>query len=257
MMSRRYVLSVLMGLVFIGLVAPVCAEEATKPRTVLAVLPVMMDDGSTITHPKADEVIQLLQWHNRDKEDYLVLKLKEENLFFDVRKAGGDPAVILPALVQGREVVGTDKNRYRQYAFSPGALYKVSQNTVADQLLVIIMSGQVQKERRRDRNLVDYLETDYNSIVIDAVLLTPEGRELWRYGTPAGEAWLPLQYPNFDDAHYNLSDTVPLMPLQIEGLERQLVKKEKTVFNRPDRTPKIYMDFFDNLIDALAAHLKR
>jgi hypothetical protein len=62
-----------------------------------------------------------------------------------------------------------------------------------------------------------------------------------------------LDYANFDEAFYNMSDKVRILPLTVQGVERHLQEKEKSVFSRPSPTPKIYKELFDHVIDKLLA----
>lgn len=238
----------------IGSVATTWAEGR---RHVLAVVPILVDQGSVIEHPQKDQVLELLRFNSQGREEYLAERLRKGGRFFDVRLAQGDPGTLFDSLVIGSQLQGGETEERRLYRFAPAGVQQVSETVVAERVLVLILHGEKALQERWDRNRVSYLTTRYNTVFASAFLLDTSGQVLWQYKTDPIRDFLPLQYPNFDDAHYNKSNQVPLVFLKVEGLERYLLEKETSFFNRPSNTPKIYKDWMDDLTAKLQAAMPK
>jgi len=241
----------------VALAGPVAAQQPTaERRLVLGVLPILVDGDSAILHPQAEQVRQLLRRVSQGQAEQLGLQLKHGGRFFDVRLATMDAAPLATELLAGRTAADAKTGR-EDYRFNPATARRIAQAVPADRLLVVVLYGRQQKEKRNDRKGFNYLETTYDSIDAQAALLDADGQVVWRWHSPSGEAWLPLQYANFDDAYYNKTDKVPLVWLTLDGLERQLTEKKTTVFSRPPLAPKRYLQLFDELQRKLEAYMDR
>ena len=232
------------------LVVPAAAEGGR--RLVLAVTPILLDESTPVGHGSRDQVLQLIRSHSQGHEQYLIQRLTKGGRFFDVRPVKAVAPELFPALIAGSQVAGTGESEARLYQFDPAGVQQLVGTVVAERLLVLVYHGEMLQRIRWDRNKIDYLNNRYGSMMASAYLLDAAGQVLWRY-TPSKdeEPFLWLQYPNFDDAYYNKTNQVPLVDLKLAGLERHLVEKETTVFNRPSNTPRRYKEWMDQVVDQL------
>ncbi len=223
-------------------------EEYRQRVQTLGVLPLMFDNGSTISRADREEVVSLLRRHNAGKEIRLINMLREEKIYFDVRSIAGDPDQYFSRLVTGATQRGQGGEAYRSYRFDPQAVRQLAERNQVDGVLVIIFNGVSRSEKRRDRALLSYLEAPYNSIMVTAAVVVPTGEIIWEY--PGREVFLPLQYADFDEAYYNKSDAVKIKEISLAGLDRALAESGKGVFNRT-AFPSLYQELFDKIGGAL------
>ena len=225
-------------------------EEYQRQVQTLGVLPLMFDEGSVIRHPQREEIIRLVRRANTDKAVRLIERLREQKLHFDVRPVEGDPRRFFRRLGVTGTLHGKGAERHRVYAFDPESVRELANREVADALLVVIEYGAVRQERRWDRLHLNYLKTDYNSLLSSAAIVLPTGEIVWEYRMPPGEVFLPLQYPDFDEAHYNFAEKVRTKFISVPGLERRLTQKESGLFDRRAYSP-VYRELFDRILKAL------
>ncbi|BCR06511.1 hypothetical protein DESUT3_35800 [Desulfuromonas versatilis] len=223
-------------------------EEYRQRVQTLGVLPLMYDNGSTISRGDREDVVTLLRRHNAGKEIRLVNMLREEKAYFDIRSVAGDPEQFFSSLVTGATMRGQGDQAYRSYRFDPQAVRQIADRNLVDGILVVILNGVTRTETRRDRALLSYLEAPYNSILVTAAVVAPTGEIVWEY--PGREAFLPLQYPDFDEAYYNKSDAVKIKEITLPGLDRALTESGKGIFNRSS-FPNLYQTLFDKLVGEL------
>ena len=101
-----------------------------------------------------------------------------------------------------------------------------------------------------DRTRVSYLEAPFSSILATAAVVLPSGQVVWEHqGTDS--PFLSLQYPAFDEAHYNKSAEVATRFITPAGLERHLAEPGRK-WLRATVVPRPYQQLFDRL----AAELK-
>lgn len=226
-------------------------KEAYRQRVkTLGVLPLLLDEGSAVRHPEREELLALLRRHNAGKSERLVALLREGKGYFDIRSISGDPRSLFDSLVSGGTAVGQADRRYRSYRFRSEAVAELAAREVVDALLIVVMYGVERHERRWDRVPTTYLEADYNSIVVTAAVVSPTGELLWEFPGMSDGPFLPLQYPDFDEAYYNRSDAVRIRYISLAGLERVLTEKERGLLARSD-FPRRYRELFGEIVSAL------
>jgi len=216
----------------------------------LGVLPLLVDHGSTIQHPQRDDIFRLLDRHSAGKEQKLVEMLRESKAYFDIRPLAGNADHLYRQLISGSDLTGDGGALYRSYQFNPAGTSALSRDVVVDALLVVVLNGLDKVEKRRDRNLVDYLEASYNSIQASVFIVLPDGKVVWEYPGSGSEKFLDLQYPDFDEAYYNKTDEVRVKFISVPGLDRTLGEQTGGVFSR-ETFPKPYNDLFKGIASAL------
>jgi hypothetical protein len=229
-------------------------DEFRERVKVLGVLPLLIDEQSTIAHPARQEILELLRQQNAGKEVRLTTMLKEKKGFFDVRSLPGEPRQLYAELVQGSSLREKGPALYRQYQLDPTKVGRLTEVEAVDGLLVLIFHGINREEKRWDRKSTSYLTTGYNSIVVSASVILPSGQTAWEHAGAPGEVFLALQYADFEEAHYNRTDEVKVKPITLGGLERTLKETDSTVFGRSD-FPKAYQGLFDRISRALTPGL--
>ncbi|MDY0267899.1 hypothetical protein [Trichloromonas sp.] len=206
------------------------AEYREKVRT-LGVLPLMVDEGSTISHPDRETLIGLLHQYNASTRDLLISLLKEDKQYFDVRAIAGDPREMFGRLVIGQNPRGRGDEEHIGYVFNAAEIAPLIERNVVDAILVVIFNGVDRDEKRWDRTKLTYLRADYNVILASAMVLTADGQVLWEFHGKPGESFLPLQYPDFDEAHYNKTEEVKIRYISLAGLERTLAERADGMFS--------------------------
>jgi hypothetical protein len=229
-------------------------EEFRERVRVLGVLPLLIDETSTIAHPARQEILELLRQQNAGKEVRLATMLKEKKGFFDVRSVPGDARQLYAELVQGSTLRDKGPALHRQYQFDTTRIGRLMEVEAVDGLLVLVFNGINREEKRWDRRSTSYLETGYNSIVVSASVVLPTGQVAWQHAGAPGEVFLALQYADFEEAHYNRTDEVKLKNITVDGLERTLKEPDSTVFGR-SKYPRLYQDLFDRIARALTPGL--
>ncbi|RMF42589.1 MAG: hypothetical protein D6751_11850, partial [Deltaproteobacteria bacterium] len=172
--------------------------------------------------------------------------------YFDIRQVAGQPAALVSSLVAGSRLERGGDLLYRDYDFQPAAAASLCADNLVDGLLVVLMSEIERVETRRDRIPVNYLEAPYRSVQVRAFVVLSDGRVAWSF--PAGGSWtfLDLQYPDFDEAHYNRTDRVWVKDISLEGVERALAEGADPKKSGPAGLPEVYADLFDDIVSGLA-----
>jgi hypothetical protein len=225
-------------------------EEFRERVRVLGVLPLLLDDQSTIAHPARQEIIELLRQHNAGKEVRLASVLKEKKGFFDVRSLPGDPQQLYTDLLRGSTLREKGSALYRQYQFDAANIGRLTEAEAVDGLLILVFNGINREEKRWDRKSTSYLETGFNSIVVTASVVLPSGQIAWQHAGAPGEIFLALQYADFEEAYFNRTDEVKLKAITVAGLERTLKEPDSTVFGRSN-FPRLYQDLFERIARTL------
>ncbi|TRO83229.1 hypothetical protein [Trichloromonas acetexigens] len=225
------------------------AEYREKVQT-LGVLPLMVDESSTISHPEREALIGLLHQYNSSTRDLLIDILKEGKQYFDVRAIPGNPQDIFNRLVIGQNPRGRGDEQHIGYVFNAAEITPLVEKNVVDAILVVIFNGVDRDEKRWDRTKLTFLRANYNVILASAMVLTADGQVLWEYHGKPGESFLPLQYPDFDEAHYNKTEEVKIRHISLAGLERTLAERSNSLFSRASG-PLPYQNLFDQLASEL------
>ncbi|MEI8356634.1 MAG: hypothetical protein WCG31_11200, partial [Deltaproteobacteria bacterium] len=105
-------------------------------------------------------------------------------------------------------------------------------------------------------NLIKYLETDYNFLVMTALILDSEGSVLWEYpnfrdGSVSFPPFIVLQYPDFNEAEANLTTVVNAKFKTIAGIRKTLDEREKDMLLRDKHISAPYYDQFDEIVSKL------
>ncbi|MEZ4601514.1 MAG: hypothetical protein R2940_17125 [Syntrophotaleaceae bacterium] len=221
-------------------------EEYREEVKTLGVLPLMVDEQSTIEHPEPQQVLALLQRHNTGRHPYLVELLREKKSYFDVRAISADPQQLYGRLIRNRSVRKNPEGPRYHYMISPETAAELCRQNAVDALLLVVLNGTNRVERRWDRTRLTYLESPYNGIQASALVVLPSGEPLWEYFGLVSEPFLSLQYPNFDEAHYNKTDQVPVHFVTIAGLERALTEPGTNWFQKT-KLPHPYQELFQEM----------
>ncbi len=226
-------------------------DEYRERVRVIGVLPLLVDESSTILHPERQEILELLRRQSAQKHPFLVERVKARKAYFDVRLIDGDPRQIYQQLVASSAIRGTGAGTYRRYHFNGRGAADLTQANVVDGLLVVVLNGAVRPERRWDRRSAAFLETEYNSILATAALVLPSGEIAWEYSGAPGEVFLSLEYPDFDEAFHNRTDEVRTKFISLPGLDRALAETEKSLLGKQEPLPRLYRDLLDRIAAAI------
>ncbi|BCA78590.1 hypothetical protein [Desulfuromonas sp. AOP6] len=224
-------------------------EYQARVRT-LGVLPLLVDERASLRHPDEGLIFELLQRENAGKEELLVEELRAQKAYFDVRRIDGHPQDLFYGLVRGSSLGGQGKTSYRRYAFDAEAVRNLTDGHVVDGLLVVVLNGLQRPEKRWDRTRLKYLEADYSAIQVSAAVVTPTGEVIWEYPSPPGSEFLPLQYPDFDEAHYNMAEAVAIKDISVKGLRRALQERTGGLLGK-GKDPLLYRKLFSDLAGQL------
>jgi hypothetical protein len=225
-------------------------DEYRERVRVLGVLPLLVDDSSTILHPEREELLRILHRQNAGKEARLIEMLQQQKGYFDVRPVTGDPRQLLHQLVSGYSMRDKGPALYRRYHFNALAATELAQINMVDALLVVIFNGIDRPEKRWDRKSPAFLETTYNAVQVTAAVILPSGEMAWEYPAPAGDTFLHLQYPAFEEAFHNRIDEVKIHFISAAGLERTLLEPDGSLFARSP-FPRPYRELFERIASAL------
>lgn len=225
-------------------------KEYQERVQTLGVLPILVDADSTILRPDKAEVLDLLRRMSSGRESRLIDILRRDKAYFDVRAVAGDPEALFGQLILNRALRGEGDKLYRRYQFSGQAAAELAQANGVDALLVVVLNGVVRPEKRWDNPPTTFLKTDYNAIQATASVVLPSGELAWEYPGGAGDGFLALQYPDFAEAKYNMTDQVKTKDITLVGLERTLVEREKTLLGGTS-FPSVYRVLFEEIASAL------
>ena len=208
-------------------------ETFEKKVRVLGVAPIMLDAESDIRYPEKEALVSLLKEFNRKNNRELVAQCKASNIFFLVQPLADDPDQLFSTLYFRREKRDDAGIIYNKHFFKGPELRELITKNKMDALMVVVMSGLTKHGRRYSSNLIHYLESDYNNIILTAQILDADGTILWEYPnfrqrSPSFPSFLALQYPDFDEAAANESEKVQVRFKTIDGIRRALEKKEKS-----------------------------
>lgn len=226
-------------------------EEFSQKVRTLGVLPLLTDGSSEIIHPDKNRLLTLIKENNRDKTSCLVSRLKKHKNYFDVRYVPGNPDALFNALVREGRLQTDNNGTAKDYEFDTGFLADLSSQNLVDAYLVIILKGVMLPQKRWDRTRLNYLESDYNVVIEQAYVVLPDGRVAWEHKGSAADAFLTLQYPDFDEAHYNKTNKVKVKLVSLEGVERTLQTPSGGLVEKNEKCPEPYRQLFDRISNNL------
>ncbi len=202
-------------------------EKYEQRVKVLGVAPIMVDRDSDIKHPEKEALLALVKDYNRNNEKKLVEMIKEGGSHFDVRFLAGDADPLFTNLFFRREKRNDADVQYNKYFFKAEALKDYIKTNHVDGVLLVVVSGITRPDKVSSGNLLKYLETDYNFLIMTAQILDADGTVLWEYPNFRQKIislppFLALQYPDFDEAEANMTDKVEVKFKTLAGIRRTL-----------------------------------
>lgn len=231
-------------------------ETFEKKVRVLGVAPVMLDADSDIRHPEKDALVGILGEFNRSNTRELVGQLKKSGTFFVVQTLPDDPDQLFSTLFFRRERRDDAGVIYNKHFLKGPELKDIIEKNKVDALFVVVMSGLTKHGRRYSSNLINYVESDYNNLVMTAQILDAEGTVLWEYPnfrkrSPSFPTFLALQYPDFDEAEANADDKVLVHFKTIDGIKRALAKKTRSAALSNAEVSALYAKAFEEMVSLL------
>jgi hypothetical protein len=254
--------SVLLGIV--GIFTFGCAsnhyniprEQYTKRVKVLGVTPILVDADSDIRHPEKAAVVALVKDYNRLNEKKLADMIKESGSHFDVRFLAGDADPLFSGLLFRRERRDDAGIAYNKYFYKTEALRDYIQSNHVDAVMVTVISGITRPDKVYSSNLMNYLSTDYNFLVMTSQILDADGTILWEYPNFRQKnvslpPFMALQYPDFSESEANASATVDVKFKTVTGIKNTLDKRKKDIFRRDKQVSEAYYSIFDDMVSLL------
>jgi hypothetical protein len=227
-------------------------QEFQNQVQVLGVLPLLVDRDAPLDYPQKEALFDLIDRTNLGKHEILVSRLKAKKGYFDVRPLTGNPELLRLSLLSARKPANQD-GRPRGYEFNAVDAAELSRRLVVDALLVVVFSGAQVEETRRSRTLLESLKTTYNDLMVTAAVVGRDGQILWELSGEDSYQALPLQYPDFDEAHFNRTDLVQLKYVSQSGVERTL---EETTDNAgKTQPPATYGKLFERIVASISPSL--
>jgi hypothetical protein len=227
----KKILFVLLFLLLFGCAAnktyKVSPEEYVKQVKTLGIVPVLIDVES-IHYDSRDDLVALLERSSEAVQQTLVDKLRKQGRHFDVRPVAGEPREILSRLIAGQALLGEAASTRMKYSFNPQGSSQLSDESVVDAILVVVIHGVKRQEKRWSSYSlkIEYLRDNYSSLLYTAAIVDPAGRVLWQLDMPAGDVMLHLDYPDFVEAYWNRTESVRIKTITLSGLQRTLKEPE-------------------------------
>ena len=217
---------------------------------VLGVVPILID-SRPIKYPHSDEVYNLLKTSAQNKHYHLTEQLRAKKGYFDVRPLDINPDMTALSLLAGG-ATHDDMGRPLGYQFDPATVSALARQNVVDALLVVVFSGEQIEENRRSRTKLESLRTSYSSIQATAKVIDRDGKILWELTGADSYMAVNLQYPDFDEAHFNLTNQVHVKNISVAGAERIISDGEKPDTAEPSR---MYRELFSTIAGAISPGL--
>lgn len=232
-------------------------KEAYESKVrVLGVAPLLVDADSEIRYPDKEALIGLVRDTNRRNEKELVALLKDTGAYFSVLHLPDDPDQLVGKLVYRRERRNDADVAYNKYFFKVQELRDYITRNGVDAVMFVVVSGITKKESIRSSNLLSYLDSSYDYLIMTAQILDADGTVLWEYPNfrqrlLSFPPLLPLQYPDFDEAEANASDKVEVKFKTMEGIGRALDKTRTSSLSSKTQVSVLYADQFERMVSLL------
>jgi hypothetical protein len=229
---------------------------------VLGVTPIFVDADSDIKSPEKDALLALVKDYNRINEKKLVPMVKETGSHFDVRFLTGDADPLFAGLFFRRERRDDAGVIYNKYFFKTEALHDYIKANNVDAVMLVVVSGITKPDKVYSGNLMKYLDTDYNFLIMTAQIIDADGTILWEYPNFRQKLisfppFVALQYPDFSEADANLSDSVNVKFKTVAGIRKALDKQKKDLLQRDQQVSAAYYEQFDEMVSKLDSTAKR
>jgi len=204
-------------------------ETFEKKVKILGVAPIFVDADSDLRHPEKDALVSLVREQNRKNEKELVARLKETGTFFSVRLLDDDSVKLFQDLMFRRERRDDAAVIYNKYFYKLPELKELITRNGLDAVMFTVVSGLTERDTVRSSNLMNYLDADYNFLVMTSQIFDADGNILWEYPnfrekSPALTPLLELQFADFDEAKANETDKVEIKFKTIPGITRAFNK---------------------------------
>ncbi len=231
-------------------------ETFEKKVKILGVAPIFVDTESDIRHPEKDALVAIVKEQNRKNEKELVAQLKETGTFFSVRLLDGDADQLFQNLFFRRERRDDAAVVYNKYFYKLPEIKELVTRNGLDAVMLVVVSGLTQRDTVRSGNLVSYLESDYNFLVMTSQIFDADGNILWEFPnfrekSPALTPLLELQYPDFDEAKANETDKVEIKFKTVPGIARAFKKNGNASYGNNAKVSKAYGAVFKDMTELL------
>jgi len=205
--------------------------------------------------------VNILKELSRKNEKELVTSLKDTGSFFAVRPLADDPDKLFYGLLFRRERRDDAGVAYNKYFYKLPELKELITRNGLDAIMFTVVSGLTRKDKFYSSNILNYLESDYNFLIMTAQIFDANGNILWEYPNfrrpmPSLPAFFALQYPDFDEAKANLSDNVEIKFKTIPGIGRALSKSEGSSLLGNTRGSTAYVNIFGEMAALLKPEMK-
>jgi hypothetical protein len=230
-------------------------ETYEKKIRILGVAPILVDSDSDIRHPDKEPLLALVRNQNRKNEQELVSILKDTGVYLSVRMPEAQADDLFSSLLFRRERRTDAGVIYNKYFFKQQELKDLIQKSHLDALMVVVVSGLTSPEKIYSSNLLSFLESDYNYLVMTAQILDADGAILWEYPNfqkrlLSYNPLINLQYPDFDEAAGNTTDKVDVKFKTIPGIARAFDKSTSSSV-KDVKVSRLYIDVFDDMASLL------
>ena len=218
---------------------------------VLGVVPVLVDTGRTTNYPHTGEVYNLLRESAHNTHYQLAEQLRAKRGYFDVRTLDINPDLTALSLLAGGSR-HDDAGRPLGYRLDPATVSELTRRNVVDALLIVVFSGEQIEENRRSRTRLESLRTTYSSIQATAVVIDRDGKILWELTGDDSFMAVNLQYPDFDEAHFNRTNLVHVKNISLEGARRIITDGAG---ENSDQLSRMYRELFGKVVSAISPGL--
>lgn len=237
-------------------------RESFEQRVkILGVAPIFLDSESDIRHPEKELLANLIKEQNRKNEKELVVLLRETGTFFSVRLLDGEPDSQFGNLLSRRESRDDASVVYNKYFYKLPELKEIVIKNAVDAVMFTVVSGITREDTVRSSNLISYLKSNYNCLVMTSQIYDAEGNILWEFpnfreNSPALPSLIELQYPNFDEAKANSTDYVDIKFKTIPGITRAFYQTDDSSLPGGGKVSKLYLSVFNDMVDLLRPEKK-
>jgi len=228
---------------------------------VLGVAPIFLDSESDIKHPEKEAILNLIKEQNRKNEKELVALLKGTGSFFSVRFLEVDPDSQFRSLMSRRERRDDASVVYNKYFYNLPELKDFITKNGVDAVMFTVVSGITREDTVRSSNLISYLKSNYNCLIMTSQIFDLDGNTLWEFpnfreNSPSLPALIELQYPNFDEAKANSTDYVDIKFKSIHGITRAFNETDDSSTPGGGKVSKLYVSVFNEMVDLLRPEKK-
>jgi hypothetical protein len=234
-------------------------ETLEKKVKIIGVAPFFTDAESDIRHPDKGAIVNLVQSYNAKNEKELIARLRATGTFYAVRKIDGDPARLFSTLLSSRERRDDAGIIYNKYFYKTDELKQLLSENGLDAVMFVTVSGLTRQGKVYASNLLSYLETDYNNLIVTAQMLDRNGNIIWEYPNFRRSAlsyplFFPLQYPDFDEAAANLSEKVDVKFKTVQGVAAAFAKTESSAISNGPQVSTLYAKQFEEILSLLKTY---